>query len=320
MRRYYSALGQSIRGLIEQKQACGYIYEYEAYILEDFDRFCVEHHNSPTITRDLLMQWAIQRPTEGKNYRNQRVSFVRQLALYMRSLGLEAYVAGHFASDTTPLPHILSLEELQSFLAAVDANRPLQPMYYRLAPTYQVLFRLFYCCGLRLSEGCFLGRSSVDLNSGTIRILQSKGNKDRLVFLAEDVCAMCRRYEAFMQRTVPDREWFFPGRKPDQPLQKTSVDKKFTELWNRTPFAAKVDKKPTVQSLRHTFVVNKMNEWMNAEVDTEVMMPYLSRYLGHSSIAETQYYFHTIEQAFPTVRHHDHTSQTVIPEVVPYEG
>lgn len=34
----------------------------------------------------------------------------------------------------------------------------------------------------------------------------------------------------------------------------------------------------------------------NRDVDTAVMMPYLSRYLGHSSIAETQYYFHTIEQ------------------------
>ena len=62
-----------------------------------------------------------------------------------------------------------------------------------------------------------------------------------------------------------------------------------------------------------------MNEWMDADVDTGVMMPYLSRYLGHSSIVETQYYFHTIEQAFPIVRRHDVASQAIIPEVVPYE-
>ena len=320
MRTYTSALGTYIGGLIEQKRACGYIYEFEAYILEQFDRFCVEHyHDSVTIARDLVMEWAIQRPTEGKNYRNQRVSFVRQLALYMRSLGIDAYVPGHFASDTTAMPHILSSAELQSLFAAVDTYRPPQRRYYRLVPTYQVLFRLFYCCGLRLSEGCSLRCSSVDLNSGTIRILQSKGNKDRVVLLAPDVGAMCRKYDALMETTVPHREWFFPGRNPDQPLRKTSVDKKFTEFWNRTTFAGKVDKKPTVQSLRHTFVVNKMNEWMDANVDTGVMMPYLSRYLGHSSIAETQYYFHTIEQAFPIVRRHDVASQGVIPEVVPYE-
>jgi integrase len=131
--------------------------------------------------------------------------------------------------------------------------------------------------------------------------------------------AMCKSYDDAMQKIVPDREWFFPGRHPDRAIRKVFVDRKFTQFWNKTPFANKVDKKPTVQSLRHTFVVNKMNEWMGAGVDIAVMMPYLSRYLGHSSISDTQYYFHTIEQAFPVIRRGDAVAQRVIPEVVPYE-
>ena len=122
-----------------------------------------------------------------------------------------------------------------------------------------------------------------------------------------------------MQNIVPDREWFFPGWHLDRAIRKTSIDKKFAEFWNKTPFAGKVDKKPTVQSLRHTFVVDKMNEWMETGVDTGVMMPYLSRYLGHSSISETQYYYHTIEQAFPIIRWRDAVAQSIIPEVVTYE-
>ena len=283
MREYNSSLACYITGLIKQKQACGYIYDYEAYILESFDRFCVENnYTDGTITRDLVMQWAIQRPTEGKNYRNQRVSFVRQLALYMRSLGKNAYTPKHYASETVAVPHILSQAELASFFSVVDAYMPPQLVFHRLVPTYQVLLRLFYCCGLRLSEGCYLRRSCVDLENGSIRILQSKGNKNRLVFLSDDVIAMCRKYDETMQDIVPDREWFFPGRHLDRAIRKTSVDKKFAEFWSKTPFAGKVDKKPTVQSLRHTFVVNKMNEWMEKGVDTDVMMPYLSRYLGHS--------------------------------------
>jgi len=122
MREYNSSLAGYITGLIQQKQACGYIYEYEAYILEFFDRFCLErNHTTGTITRDLIMEWAIQRPTEGKNYRNQRVSFARQLALYMQSLGKNPYIPRHFASETVEIPHILSREELRSFFAVVDA-------------------------------------------------------------------------------------------------------------------------------------------------------------------------------------------------------
>jgi integrase len=62
-----------------------------------------------------------------------------------------------------------------------------------------------------------------------------------------------------------------------------------------------------------------MNEWMEEEVDIGVMMPYLSRYLGHSSISDTQYYFHAIEQAFPVIRRSDAVAQRVIPEVETYE-
>jgi integrase len=320
MREYKSSLAPYIVGLITQKRTCGYKYDFEAYILESFDRFCIEqHHTADTITRELLMQWAIQRPTEGKNYRNSRVSFVRQLALYMQSLGKNAYVPNHFASETVEVPHLLSGAELASFFATVDLYMPPQLTFRRLALMYRVLFRLFYCCGLRVSEGCNLRRSCVDLDNGTITILQSKGDKDRLVFLSEDVRAMCRDYDEAMEKIVPGREWFFPGRCPERSIPKTSVDYKFASFWNKTPFASKVDKKPTVQSLRHTFVVNKMNEWMEAGVDIGVMMPYLSRYLGHSSIADTQYYFHAIAQAFPVIRRNDAVARRVIPEVVTYE-
>lgn len=321
MKTYRSSLADDIIGLIEQKRACGYIYEYEAAVLQSFDRFCIDQrHTANTITRELVMQWAIQRPTEGKNYRNQRVSFVRQLALYMQSLGKDVYVPKHFASETVSVPHILSQQELAELYRVIDAYEPPQPAFQRFSVAYPVLFRLFYCCGLRLSEGCYLRRDCVDLDAGTITILQSKGNKDRLVFPSDDVRAMCLEYDNTMHGIVPDREWFFPGWYPDRPFSKTSIDKKFGEFWRHTSFADKVDKKPTVGSLRHTFVVNKMNEWMETGVDTGAMMPYLSRYLGHTSVSETQYYFHAIEQAFPTIRRRDSVSRNVIPEVVTYEG
>jgi len=320
MSGFQSGLAPYITGLIEQKRACGYAYVYQEYVLEFFDRFCTEQsHEVNTITRDLVMEWAVQRSTEGKNYRNQRVSFVRQLALYMLSLGMDVYVPRHFASETVAAPHILSMRELGEFYAAVDSYEPPQPSLRRLGPTYRILFRLYYCCGLRLVEACRLRRSCVDLVEGSINIFHSKGDKDRLVQLAADVHSMCADYDAMMQRIVPDREWFFPGMQPDKPFEKTSLDRKFRQLWALTPSAAVVDKRPTIQCLRHTFVVNKVNEWMGAGLDLDAMMPYLSRYLGHASIAETQYYYHAIAQAFPIVERHNALSVNIIPEVSTHE-
>ncbi len=315
-----SSLAPYIIGLIEQKRACGYAYKYQESVLTSFDSFCVARgYEADTINRDLVMDWAVQRPTEGKNHRNQRVSFVRQLSLYMRSLGMDAYIPQHYASQTVTAPHVLSMRELGEFYAAVDSYEPPQPSLRRMGPTYRVLFRLYYCCGLRLAEACRLRRSCIDLEEGSIKVLHSKGAKDRLVPVAADVLSLCVDYDAFMQKVVPDREWFFPGNRPDRPFEKTSIDRRFRQIWAMTPSATSVDRRPTVQCLRHTFVVNRVNQWMETGVDLDVLMPYLSRYLGHSSIAQTQYYYHVIAQAFPIVRRSDAVFPDVIPEVAKHE-
>ncbi len=317
---YHSPLAPYITGLIRQKRSNGYRYELEAYMLKHFDQFCIENGDDHDgLTRDLVMAWAEQRPTESKNYRNQRVSFVRQLALYMNSLNVAAYIPHTFESNAISVPHILSPDELHAFYKEVDRFVPCQARFLRCSLSYSVLFRLFYCCGLRLSEGCHLKRSAVNLEDGRLFIYQSKGHKDRVVFMSDDMRQLCKSYDRLMQKWMPDREWFFPGRNEANPFSKTSIDKKFREFWNLTPYAQNVDKKPTVHSLRHTYVVTKMNDWMNEGKDFQTMTPYLSRYLGHTSVNETQYYYHQVVSAFEIIRKHDPIADRVIPEVMPYE-
>ena len=257
--------------------------------------------NTAEITRELLMKWAIQRETEGINYRNQRVSFVRQLSLYMNSLGILSYIPHQTASTVTTISHILNSDELKSLYQIIDSYLPEKKAWHRFSMEYQVIFRLYYCCGLRLAEACNLRINDVDFENGTLKIMQSKGDKDKLVYMAEDVTDLCRRYHKKMSSILPDTPWFFPGKNPNQPIPKTSMDKKFKQFWNMTPFANTCDKAPTIHSLRHTFVVNRMNEWMNEGINLSSMMPYLSKYLGHTSIEGTFYYYHQVDSAFQIV-------------------
>jgi hypothetical protein len=50
------------------------------------------------------------------------------------------------------------------------------------------------------------------------------------------------------------------------------------------------------------------------------MMPFLSRYLGHSGLNDTLYYYHNVRNAFQIIRQKDRTSGRVIPGVAKYEG
>jgi len=61
-------------------------------------------------------------------------------------------------------------------------------------------------------------------------------------------------------------------------------------------------KRPTVQSLRHAFVVHRMDDWVLEGNGLKAIMPYLSRYLGHSGIEETMYYYHQLDARSKAVR------------------
>ena len=55
----------------------------------------------------------------------------------------------------------------------------------------RVLFALGYGCGLRASEVVRLRVGDIDSAQGIIRVVQSKGRKDRNVMLSPEVLASC---------------------------------------------------------------------------------------------------------------------------------
>jgi len=319
--RYESVFSVYIEGLVRQKKSSGFIYDYEAYILKKFDEFCIDRgYTEALITREVSMQWAVKKDTEGVNYRNQRVSFLRQLSLYMNSMGIKCYIPRQHPSTATPIPHIPDADELRELFEVIDTECGDKKRSSVFSIEYPVLFRLYYCCGLRLSEGLNLKRNDVDLDNGVLTVRQSKGNKDRLVYMADDVAVLCKNYDEAISRHYPCRVWFFPGRKDSKPLHKSGICHKFRQYWEMTGNSQKCEKRPTIHALRHAFVVDRMNAWMAEGVPMDAMMPYLSRYLGHSGIKDTMYYYHQVKSAFKIVREKDSISDQIIPEVTIYEG
>lgn len=181
------------------------------------------------------------------------------------------------------------------------------------------MFRWYLCCGLRNAEAAGILTENVDLETGTLTILDSKGNKDRLVYLPNDLLESTRQYHSYLTDTLgKESKWFFSGMNPEKSLPNTSVDSVFNRFWNKTPYA-NCSNKPTVHDFRFSYVVSRMNLWAEDGVDLQVMMPYLSRYLGHKSTNETFYYYYLVKEAYKTIEKKDTIADDVIPEVPSYE-
>ena len=241
----------------------------------------------------------------------------------MATLGADVYLPKNNGRRETIIPHIFTMEEILALFHEIDSYEPKaagSPVYKRLAEEYKVLFRLLYCCGLRNSEGCGIAAEQVDLTNGILTILDSKGSKDRLVYMADDLSALCGEYYEYLCDELRHRpRWFFPGKDPDKPLKNTSVDRVFNRFWAATKFSSACNNKPTVHDLRFTFVTDRIDLWVMEGIDTDVMMPYLQKYLGHKNLQDSYYYYHNSRQLYESIRIMDKTIDQVIPEVPGHE-
>ena len=149
----------------------------------------------------------------------------------------------------------------------------------------------------------------------------TKGSKDRIVYLPDDLRLLLLQYKNRLQEEYSVySSWLFPARETDNLLSVGLIDKRFNEAWAATPFSSACPDKPTVHSLRHTFVVKRMNAWMAQGIPLCSLLPYLSKYLGHKSVEDTFYYYHQIDSAFRIVHDRDKRSKMIIPEVAAYEN
>lgn len=306
-----------IRGLIEEKRACGFEYVEEEIWLAQFDRYWNETNgDSLQLSRENLEEWCMQRFTESAGQQRSRICVVRQLCFYVLGLGMECWIPDLKIRVQKPIVHVLSKEEIKELFIQIDlppqCNRPAS---LRLSVEYGVMFRLILSCGLRNSEAASLRTENVCVESGTLQILGGKARKDRIVYVAPDVATMLGEYLEWHQSEFSGSTgWLFPARDPEQRMQKSTVSATFRRFWERTPFAQSCERRPTVHSLRHTYVVMRLNAWALQGGEVEALLPYLSRQLGHASPSETFYYYHEVFDAMRLIRSVDQTASRVIPE------
>ncbi len=300
---FRSKLGRYINGFIHERKVCGYSSTYEG-TLARFDSFIVENDlDSGNLDEKVFTAWSKPLGREGTNTRNDRIVAVCKLADYMESIGRNTYHPyriGKYEKISTTIP---TKTEIGRFFEYIDSRRCGHSAFRRFEMEYPVMMRMYYNCGLRLNEAVMLKSSDVDIEGGSLYIRHSKGDKDRIVYPSDDFCDLLCRYDRKMADTfhLGNREWFFPGFYADRHFSKTAIDKKFMSWWNEC-FPSWNGRRPTVHSLRHAFVVHRIDDWVLDGNELKEIMPYLSRYLGHSSIEETLYYYHQLDSRSLAVR------------------
>lgn len=313
---YSSALAPYITGLVATKRAAGYTYETTEFHLRDFDRYCSQRAECRSLSRELVLEWVKAKDGEGPRTHRTRISPLRELGKYMQSIGVsDAFVLPSALSRKAEryVPHFFTSQELAAFFMACDKLTPHGAMHARHL-VLPVFFRLLYCCGLRTCEARTLRVEHVDLQNGQLDILRSKGCRSRRLPLPQDFLELLRTYDARVSETYPGRIYFFPTTRSEC-YHRTNVSAVFRKIWKAAGLEKSSGKKPRAYDFRHHFAFSNLNRWVAAGIDVNSMLPYLSRYMGHSCIESTDYYLHLVPEFFHTFSEKVRPTETLLPEL-----
>ena len=200
--------------MLEQKRALGFPYRGSENYLRRFDLMCLKEFPDETfLTKEIGQRWGTILDTEQKVSFQDRMAPIRELAKYMIRLGIDAYIVEPMAIPAAvkrPIPHIFTDYELSAFFTAADnlEYNERGKIRHLIVPT---IFRLMYCCGLRPHEARLIKKENIDLISKTLKIPESKGHKDRMVVMPEDVSLLLEKYLSTTQKNYCENEYLFPN-------------------------------------------------------------------------------------------------------------
>lgn len=299
----HSPLSELMGQFIDEKQAYGYQYKRESQEILKLDRFlCQIGLHSIELPRDIVDQWTTKRDYEKPSNQRLRIIRIRQFALYLCRQGIDAYVPESTKASnkgTYFIPYIFSQQQINNILQAADQTPPdsRSPIRHLVMPE---VFRLLYCCGMRVSEVVRLKFSDVNLTDGIITILKTKFNKDRLVPLAPTMTVRLRRYASILGEG-DDSSIFFP-KFDGTPYNIGTVYCFFRQLlWKcNIPHGGR-GKGPRLHDLRHSFAVHRLESWYRQGADLGVKLPLLATYMGHKNLVSTQWYLRLTPEIFPNI-------------------
>jgi integron integrase len=256
--------------------------------------------------REFLTFLAVDRKVSAST---QNLAFNALLFFYRHVLNKEfGKVEGVVRAKQKPyVPVVLSREEIATILQY-------------LPPPYDLVVKLLYGCGLRLSECLQLRVQCFNFDAGVLTIHDGKGGKDRTVPLPETILPELRAqleslkdlYQRDLERDYAGVflvnalekkyqnaakefiwQWFFPAKQLTY-LQKTEEYRRYhlheTHLQKAIKEAvgkARIDKRASAHTFRHSVASHLLQA--NDDIRT------IQELLGHSDVRTTMIYTHTVK-------------------------
>lgn len=201
----------------------------------------------------------------ARRHRIDYDTFIESAKIARKTLGL------HRPPRRRHLPQLLTDEEFRRFYTTIDKSKNIQ---------HQIMLRLLFFAGIRVSELCRIEVDDVDLSTSKIFIDDGKGHKDRHVLFPDSFRLTLQTY---MER---HRGWLSRGQKYlFESTRKTRYStRQVQRIVKEYGALAEISKKVHPHLFRHQLLT-----WLTAQGLTDAQIQVIS---GHSSKQSLEVYQH----------------------------
>jgi integrase/recombinase XerD len=172
------------------------------------------------------------------------------------------------------LPNVLSREEVKLILNSLRNVK------------HKTMLSLIYACGLRRSELLNLKPVHIDSKRQVLLIINSKGKKDRIVPISENIITFLREYYKSYRPEI----WLFEGQESGTQYSETSLQKVLKQAVQK----AGIKKPVTLHWLRHSYATHLL------ESGTDLR--FIQELLGHKSSKTTEIYTHVSTKSLQNIK------------------
>lgn len=294
---FISPLGPVMARFIALKQALGRRYDGARRILMHLDTFLASRTpDGADLTAATFGDWCQTLAPLCASTRRHRLGVVHQFCRYRRRGEPACFIPDPalFPPIQPPRPpYQFTPAELSRLLQAADAleptpNSPLRPAVMRLSIV------LLYTLGLRRGELVGLRLGDIDPVEQTLSVQAGKFHKARLLPLSADAFAAVQRYlqarTAAGLRADSAAPLLCHGRHGTLGYGGAGLHQGLRALFQTAGLRSRDGRLPRVHDFRHHFAIQVLLRWYRAGADVQAKLPLLSLFMGHVSIASTEYY------------------------------
>jgi len=209
--------------------------------------------------------------------------------------GYYCFIPKTILSRDTYVPYLYTDQDIENVFKKADSFVALHAVKSKyISYEMPLLLRLLFCCGMRVGETINIKVGDIDFEKNLFILRVTKKYKQRLVPFGVELSEILYLYCVAMRILNDSEAYLFPEGDKYTPIKANSVGNYYRIIRKKAGLnntqLNKNGRGACLHCFRHTFAVRSFDKNERRGISQRESVPFLSTYLGHDSLYETEKY------------------------------